>query len=122
MAIHIGSRPIWLVRLPHSEDTAGAWRRKLQGSWPAPTEIQFSESNLSPAGVAFAERLRGFVEREAQQTDVAVFACTYTRAVEVVERLVTSGNGPGIRCRIRSSLNPQERGTCFGLSLSQIAE
>jgi len=109
MAIHVGSRPLWLVRLPHSADSAQAWRRARE--WPAPAHIRFSEQTLSPRGTAFADLLIAFLQREAP--DLVPFSCTHRRGIDIAERL---GNQ-----RVRVALNPQERGECNGLSAKQIA-
>uniref|UniRef100_A0A7S1SC48 6-phosphofructo-2-kinase domain-containing protein n=1 Tax=Alexandrium catenella TaxID=2925 RepID=A0A7S1SC48_ALECA len=111
MALHVGSRPVWLVRLPHAEVTAYSWRK--QGKpWPPPREVQFAEQPLSPQGHAFVDTLAAFIARRAD--GIAVFTCTHRRGLELAERL---GGG-----RVRTSLNPQDRGICFGLTAEEVAE
>lgn len=132
MALHVGSRPVWLVRLPHAELTAHSWRK--QGKpWPPPPEVQFAEQPLSAQGHAFVDALAAFVDRwvadhcspespkrrsavqiTASCPGIAVFTCTHRRGLELAERL---GGG-----RVRTSLNPQDRGTCHGLLVEEIAE
>lgn len=110
MSLHVGTRPVWLVRMPHGERSAGAWRRG--SSWPPPNEIQFADQPLSERGRAFAGRLAQRVA-EAAPAGAVAFCGTYTRALETVERL-------GVVRRVRASLNPMDRGSAGGLSLSQI--
>lgn len=109
MALHIGTRPVWLVRLPHSADTAQAWR--AAGQWPAPTHVRFSEHGLSPTGAAFADALAAFAKRK--RPEAVAFSCTFQRGLEVAERLG--------RRRVRASLNPQDRGASNGLTPKEIA-
>lgn len=110
MSLHIGSRPLWMVRLPHSEDTAQVWRSS-KATWPAPTELQFSEQPLSTSGRSFADALALFAARERPGT-VAV-CCSHRRGVEVGELI---GN-----LRVRAALNPQDRGAANGLSAKELA-
>lgn len=110
MALHVGSRPVWLVRHPHSSQSAQAWRNTNE-AWPPPTHIRFSEHSLSPQGCAFVESLVKFVQTRA--AEFAVFCGTHKRSTEVGNRLGA--------CRIRTSLNPQDRGDCNGLSANRIA-
>lgn len=110
MALHIGSHPVWLVRMPHSAESVRDWRTAHKGEWPPPPHIRFSEHPLSPSGHEFADAIAKFVQR--QTIDVAVFCCSYKRCTEVGDRL---GGG-----RIRTSLNPQDRGACSGLSAAEI--
>jgi len=111
MALHVGSRPVWLVRLPDALMTPHKWR--AQGKpWPPPEEVQFSEQPLSPEGCAFADTLATFVAQQA--ASIAVFTCTHRRGLQLAERL---GGG-----RVRTSLNPQDRGACNGLATTDIAE
>jgi len=109
MSLHVGSRPVWLVRLPHAAMTPHRWRAEGR-PWPPPEEVRFAEQPLSPEGTAFADALVAFVARRG----VAVFTCTHRRGLELAERL---GGG-----RVRTSLNPQDRGACNGLGTAEIAE
>lgn len=106
MALHVGSRPIWLVRLPHTEVTALQWR-KAGKAWPPPQDVRFSDQSLSSRGAVFADAVARFALREAD--NIAVFSCTHRRGLEVAQRF-------GGQYRIRSALNPQDRGACDGLS------
>jgi len=114
MALHVGSRPVWLVRLPHSDVTAHAWR--MQGKqWPPPPEVQFAEQPLSLQGRAFVEAVAAYLDPVAQQAaSIAVFSSTHQRGLELAERL---GGG-----RARTSLNPQDRGACYGFDTAEVAE
>lgn len=109
MSLHIGSRPIWMVRLPHSEDTAQAWRSS-KATWPAPTELQFSEQPLSPSGRAFADALSLFAARE--QPGICAVCCSHRRGVEL-------GDLVG-HLRVRAALNPQDRGAANGLPAKEL--
>jgi len=109
MSLHVGSRPVWLVRLPHSAMSPHAWRK--QGKpWPPPVDMQFSEQPLSEQGAAFAEALAAFTARQAPS--IAVFTCTHRRGLQLAECL---GGG-----RVRTALNPQDRGACDGLSNAEL--
>eukprot|EP00931_Biecheleriopsis_adriatica_P124570 TRINITY_DN99715_c0_g1_i1.p1 TRINITY_DN99715_c0_g1~~TRINITY_DN99715_c0_g1_i1.p1 ORF type:complete len:470 (-),score=67.80 TRINITY_DN99715_c0_g1_i1:107-1516(-) len=110
MALHIGNRPVWFVRLPHAEITPAAWRKSGK-PWPPPEEIQFSEQPLSASGEAFVEALAKFIEL-AELGSLAVFTSTHRRGLQLAERL---GGG-----RVRAALCPQDRGSCDGLRLEEL--
>lgn len=111
MAMHVGSRPVWLVRMPHAEMTPGLWRKRGR-PWPAPAEVQFSEQPPSEEGLAFVEAVSEFAVREAPS--IAVFSSTHRRALDLAQRFAGS--------RARTSLNPQDRGVCDGLTTREIME
>lgn len=110
MALHVGSRPLWLVRLPRAGGwTPHAWRSSGR-TWPPPKEVQFSDVRLSSDGEQFADAVAAFAKLEA--SSVAVFTCVHRRGLQLAERL----NGG----RARTALNPQDRGMCDGLSYNEI--
>jgi len=111
MSLHVGSRPLWLVRPPHSDQTAMGWRNTNPQDWPPPEHVRFSEHSLSPKGHQFADALAKFVLKQTK--DPVVFCNTHRRSTEVGDRL---GGG-----RIRGTLNPQERGACNGLTAKHLA-
>lgn len=111
MALHVGSCPVWLVRLPHATQSAGAWRNANAGAWPPPSTVHFSEQPLSAGGARFADTLVDFVQQQSK--GAAVFCCTHRRSIEVGDRL---GGG-----RVRVALNPQDRGSGNGLSTAEVA-
>merc|ERR1712232_34291 len=113
MALHIGSRPVWLVRIPHADETALAWRC-VKDTWPAPPHIHFAEQPLSSKGQKFAELLARFVARCTREDGgCAVFSCTFCRSLQVAELI-------GGSLHVRGSLNQHERGAANGLSASRI--
>lgn len=109
MGLHVGSRPVWLVRMPYSEELVQA---SNPGDLPPRSEAPafYSHHPLGPKGRAFAEKLARFIQR--QTSEVAVFCCTHRRSIEVGDILGGA--------RVRSSLNPQDRGAYNGLPTSEI--
>merc|ERR1712232_136898 len=57
MALHVGSRPIWLVRLPHASLTPQAWR-SLGKPWPPPPETLATDVAWAGGGRLLCESLR----------------------------------------------------------------
>eukprot|EP00928_Gymnodinium_smaydae_P039734 TRINITY_DN27075_c0_g1_i1.p1 TRINITY_DN27075_c0_g1~~TRINITY_DN27075_c0_g1_i1.p1 ORF type:complete len:468 (+),score=79.52 TRINITY_DN27075_c0_g1_i1:156-1559(+) len=110
MALHVGSRPIWLVRLPQSEVTPVSWRKEGK-KWPPPQEVRFADQPLDSKGLAFAASLAKFVKKHA--SDVAVFSCSHRRGLDAAALLGGA--------KVRTSLNPQDRGSCAGLSAAELA-
>jgi len=109
MALHIGHRPVWLVRMPESVTEA-------EGKSP----LTFCDMAMSAAGRRFAEGLAAFVQRNEEVQHCQVFACTHRRALDMASLL--EGNSGGKRASVHPLLNPMNWGAYEGISRRDFEE
>lgn len=126
MSFHIEHRPIWLVRAGHCTEV----RKDFRAIDKDPC-IASRSARLSPLGVQFAHSLAQFVkERTAMcmenagvgttdddtPSETLIMTSTLPRAVETAQFLP-----PGSRVQV-ATLNPLDKGECYGMSMSQMKE
>ncbi|GAB9468209.1 6-phosphofructo-2-kinase/fructose-2,6-biphosphatase [Globisporangium polare] len=127
MSFHIEHRPIWLVRAGHCTEV----RKDFRAISKDPC-IASRSARLSPLGVQFAYSLAQFVdERTAACMDdstgvftgdddapsqTLIMTSTLPRAVETAQFLP-----PGKRVQV-ATLNPLDKGECYGMSMEQMKE
>uniref|UniRef100_A0A7S0AHA0 6-phosphofructo-2-kinase domain-containing protein n=1 Tax=Pyrodinium bahamense TaxID=73915 RepID=A0A7S0AHA0_9DINO len=109
-AIHIGKRPIWLIRLPESQITAQG-RGESPSGRDVPLDVSYSDETMSNAGRLFAEKLAAHVHRSCEMASLHAFICTHRRALECAERLDDSQ----ANVTILSSLSPMDWGSYNGI-------
>lgn len=137
MSFHIEHRPIWLVRAGHC--------REVQSDFHSIAKhpcVATRSANLSALGVAFAEKLADFVEERTQAVMAPTATCavcqrtrhanpdmeskytepclvmtsTLPRAVETAQFLSHE------RYEQLATLNPLDKGECYGLSMSEMQD
>lgn len=130
MAIHVGSRPIWLVRQPKSakernvnfadfphvnfaehqlsEDAIG-WVKDTLGS-----TLTRKLKKMSVAGGPLASRVEG----KSLPSGLVIHSCTHRRSVQTAELLQKQlrANGSEAEIRTCAALNPMERGSLNGVT------
>ncbi|KAF4315685.1 hypothetical protein BBO99_00005994 [Phytophthora kernoviae] len=124
MSFHIEHRPIWLVRAGHCTEVRRDFRTLIKDPCIAPRS-----ASLSPLGVGFAYRVGEFVKQrtnvwmenegitlEDNPTECLTMTSTLPRAVETVS-FVSQGK----RMQI-ATLNPLDKGECYGMTMSQMQE
>lgn len=121
MSFHIEHRPIWLVRAGHCTEV----RADFQAISRDPC-IASRSARLSPLGIAFAQRLGDFVRRRTQEfadaepdhapTPTLVMTSTLPRAVETAHFL------PVGKIAQMATLNPLDKGECYGLTMDQMRQ
>lgn len=124
MSFHIGHRPIWLVRAGHCNEVRRDFRAIIKDPCVAPRA-----AHLSPLGVDFAYRLGEFVKQrtivwmenesmtlEDDPTECLVMTSTLPRAVQ------TAGFLPYNKQLQMATLNPLDKGECYGMTMDQMKE
>jgi len=107
MAVHIGSRPVWLMRLPESATEAVGSSR-----------ITYSDSEMSDAGTSFARRFAAYVEGNEEMRGSRLFACTHRRALDLAIMLDSREE----RTHVHPFLNPMDWGVYEGIPRSDFKE
>jgi broad specificity phosphatase PhoE len=126
MSFHIEHRPIWLVRAGHCTEV----RKDFRAIDKDPC-IASRSARLSPLGVEFARSLAAFVEDRTAvcienmgvmhpdddtPSETLVMTSTLPRAVETAQFLPE-----GRRVQV-ATLNPLDKGECYGMSMDQMKE
>ncbi|TDH66086.1 hypothetical protein CCR75_005225 [Bremia lactucae] len=124
MSFHIAHRPIWLVRAGHCTEVRRDFQAIIKNPCVAPRS-----AHLSPLGVAFAYRLCEFVKQrtskwmenegmtsEDDPTECLVMTSTLPRAVQTANFLPY-----GKRLQM-ATLNPLDKGECYGLTMDQMKD
>ncbi|CAH0476592.1 unnamed protein product [Peronospora belbahrii] len=124
MSFHIEHRPIWLVRAGHCTEVKRDFRDIIKDPCVAPRS-----AHLSPLGVDFAYRLGVFVKQrtvvwmenegitsEDSSTECLVMTSTLPRAVQTADFLPS-----GKRMQM-ATLNPLDKGECYGMTMDQMKE
>ncbi|KJE94159.1 hypothetical protein CAOG_004843 [Capsaspora owczarzaki ATCC 30864] len=123
MSLHIGQRPIYLVRSGKTEladlveltpatTPAFGFGHASESSTSLPSRFTMN-SSLNPEGVAFAQRLGQFFKKQSVEKPV-VYTSLLPRSVETAKH-VSCG-----RVQALSSLNMLDTGICHGMSIQQI--
>ncbi|TYZ65159.1 hypothetical protein PybrP1_012067 [[Pythium] brassicae (nom. inval.)] len=129
MSFHIEHRPIWLVRAGHCTEV-----RRDFGAIDRDPCIASRSARLSPLGVQFAHSLAQFVDDRTEacmdapggggvvtgeddvMSETLVLTSTLPRAVETAQFLP-----PARRVQV-ATLNPLDKGECYGMSMEQMKE
>ncbi|DBA00170.1 TPA: hypothetical protein N0F65_007795 [Lagenidium giganteum] len=120
MSFHIEHRPIWLVRAGHCTEV----REDIQAIDKDPC-VASRSARLSPLGLEFARRLGNFVKERTESswtdgdecpTPCLAMTSTLPRAVETAQFL------PQCKVVQMATLNPLDKGECYGLSMEQMKE
>ncbi|RLN02399.1 hypothetical protein BBJ28_00005495 [Nothophytophthora sp. Chile5] len=124
MSFHIEHRPIWLVRAGHCTEVRRDFGAIIKDPCIAPRAAR-----LSPLGVDFAYRLGEFVKQrtaawmenegitqEDDPSECLILTSTLPRAVETADFLPQ-----GKRMQM-ATLNPLDKGECYGLTMDQMKE
>ncbi|KAG2790201.1 hypothetical protein JG687_00011643 [Phytophthora cactorum] len=124
MSFHIEHRPIWLVRAGHCTEVRRDFKAIIKDPCVAPRS-----AHLSTLGVDFAYRLGEFVKQrtmvwmenegiipEDNATECLVMTSTLPRAVQTADFLPC-----GKRMQM-ATLNPLDKGECYGLTMDQMKE
>nr|CCA19245.1 6phosphofructo2kinase/fructose2 putative [Albugo laibachii Nc14] len=128
MSFHIEHRPIWLVRAGHCTEVQSDFHSIAKHPC-----VATRSANLSALGVAFAEKLAEFVQERTQAVMARTATCatcrnrgqeytepclvmtsTLPRAVETAQFLSHE------RYEQLATLNPLDKGECYGLSMSEM--
>ncbi|CCI48526.1 unnamed protein product [Albugo candida] len=128
MSFHIEHRPIWLVRAGHCNEMMTDFTRVVKD----PCAVSRS-AHLSALGLKFARSLADFVQERTEvlmhptvngssginahcQASCLVMTSTLPRAVETAEYL------PHEQYKQYATLNPLDKGECYGMSMEQIQD
>lgn len=121
MSFHIEHRPIWLVRAGHCTEVRKDFRAIIRDPC-----IASRSARLSPLGVEFAFDLAEFVKQRTaaaiENGDLGddepclVMTSTLPRAVETAQYIQTD------RRVQMATLNPLDKGECYGMSMEQMKE
>ncbi|KAF4034617.1 Histidine phosphatase superfamily (branch 1) [Phytophthora infestans] len=124
MSFHIEHRPIWLVRAGHCTEVRRDFKAIIKDPCVAPRS-----AHLSTLGVDFAYRLGEFVKQrtmvwmenegimpEDNPTECLVMTSTLPRAVQTADFL------PCVKRMQMATLNPLDKGECYGLTMDQMKE
>ncbi|KAG3095788.1 hypothetical protein PI125_g16163 [Phytophthora idaei] len=124
MSFHIEHRPIWLVRAGHCTEVRRDFKAIIKDPCVAPRS-----AHLSTLGVDFAYRIGEFVKQrtmvwmenegiipEDNATECLVMTSTLPRAVQTADFLPC-----GKRMQM-ATLNPLDKGECYGLTMDQMKE
>uniref|UniRef100_M4BD81 6-phosphofructo-2-kinase domain-containing protein n=1 Tax=Hyaloperonospora arabidopsidis (strain Emoy2) TaxID=559515 RepID=M4BD81_HYAAE len=124
MSFHLEHRPIWLVRAGHCIEVRKDFRAIIKDPCVAPRS-----AHLSPLGLDFAYRLGVFVKQRTavwienedftpkdDPTECLVMTSTLPRAVQTANFLSS-----GQRMQM-ATLNPLDKGECYGMTMSQMKE
>lgn len=113
MALHIGSRPVWLVRMPRQEDEFRFGLRQwlFPESYARKHARNFGDQSMSKEGLKYAAKLAKYVQQNATFQTARIFACSHRRAMQTASLIDCTGE----RTSIRAHLNPMEWGRYNGI-------
>jgi len=96
MSLHIGTRPVWLVRMGEAERGAG---QHLQKGF-------FADTALSDKGEVYARRLAAHFAGLRECDNARVLVCSHRRSLEMAALIDSAGT----RTSVRPFLNPMDWG------------
>mmetsp|Transcript_7924 Transcript_7924/g.14551 ORF Transcript_7924/g.14551 Transcript_7924/m.14551 type:complete len:536 (+) Transcript_7924:42-1649(+) len=109
MALHIGSRPVWLVRMPRPEgDFRFSFRQWL---FPESYARNFGDQSMSKEGLKYAAKLANYLQQDATFQTARIFTCSHRRAMQTASLIDCTGE----RTAVRAHLNPMEWGRYNGI-------
>jgi 6-phosphofructo-2-kinase/fructose-2,6-biphosphatase 2 len=101
MALHIGSRPVWLMRLPESATEA-------EGR----STVTFCDAEMSHGGIEFSQHFAKYVERQEEMSHCRIFVCTHRRGLDLSMMLDPLSE----RTHVHPLLNPMDWGAYEGIA------
>jgi len=110
MALHIGRRPVWLIRMPQAEVRSRTGFRQWLFPWMFAQN--FGDQPMSADGVRFAMKLAKFARKHPMLRTARIFCCSHRRGLELASLLDCSGE----RTSVRAHLNPMEWGSYNGIA------
>lgn len=118
-ALHLGRRPVWLIRMPQSVTSAGMGGG-LSPTTPAAVRltVSYKDDSMSEAGQVFAQRLGAYVRHFEELRELRVMVCSHRRAMDCAEKLVSSPEN----IEVHAALNPMDWGILDGFRRNELQE
>lgn len=101
MALHLGKRPVWLIRMPKAKTPAAMVSLKAT----------YGDDTMCETGQEFAKKLAAYAMSLPEMQNLNVFVCTHRRALDCAAFLDASGSRVGVH----ASLNPMDWGAYDGI-------